>query len=546
MPLREEYETSMTQGTNAGGNASEEIELKLATDAQALQRLPRTALLRSLRSDRVSQKKLASTYYDTPELALRARGIALRVRNDGARYVQTLKAPLLDHNGKVRANGGLQHLREFEAELEAPDPDLGLIADPALQAFFSEAGIAQDLEPVFSTDIDRQIVPLEFADSRVELALDSGRISANGTDLPVCEAELELKSGRSGHLYELAMMLHRKVPFRLEQDSKAARGYKLYSETVPKPHKAEKPTLSPDMTVAQAFETQARACLWQMRANEAAVLDGRDPEGVHQMRVAIRRLRALVSAFKDVFNAEASDFLRGELRWMQQQLGPARDWDVFLEETYAPLRKRLPSAESLGRLESQAEAIRAEAYDQARKAVHDDRYTELLLRLQLWLHTGGWRLAVPPGESDPAQAPVAGFARATLDKRAKKFVKLGNKYKSLTEPDLHEIRIRGKKLRYASEFFAGVFKKKNTRAYLKALEAIQDRLGAINDAATGQLLLDQVERRMTKGGKDAAAKVDAANATGLVQGWQVALIDRELRDFEAVWKDFRKVKPFWK
>jgi inorganic triphosphatase YgiF len=522
----------MTYSGASGGNASEEIELKLATDAEALQRLPRTALLRSLRSAPVSQKKLASTYYDTPEMALRARGMALRVRHDGTRYVQTLKAPLLDQNGKVRANGGLQHLREFEAELETPAPDLGLIADPAIQVFFGEAGIAQDLEPVFSTDIDRQIVPLEFADSRVELALDSGRISANGADLPVCEAELELKSGRSGHLYELAMMLHRKVPFRLEQDSKAARGYKLYSETVPKPRKAEKPTLSPDMTVAQAFETQARACLWQMRANEAAVLDGRDPEGVHQMRVAIRRLRALVSAFKDVFNAEACEFLRGELRWMQQQLGPARDWDVFLEETYAPLRKRLPSAESLGRLES--------------KAVHDDRYTELLLRLQLWLHTGGWRLAAAPGESDPAQAPVTGFAQATLDKRAKKFVKLGNKYKSLTEPDLHEIRIRGKKLRYASEFFAGVFKKKNTRAYLKALEAIQDRLGAINDAATGQLLLDQVERRMTRTGKDTAAKVDAANATGLVQGWQVALIDRELRDFEAVWKDFRKVKPFWK
>ena len=525
-------------------DAGEEIELKLAMDADTLRRLPRMALLRSLKTDKTSQKTLASTYYDTPDLRLKQAGMALRVRHDGTTYVQTLKAPLLDAKGEVKANGGLQHLREFEAARDTPEPDLSLVDDPAIQAFFSTHRIADALEPVFTTDIQRQVVPLAFADSRVELAMDTGRIAANGSEMPISEVELELKSGRSIKLYELAIMLHRKVPFHLEKDSKAARGYNLYRGDAPKPQKASKPILEPALTVAQAFERQARACVWQMRANEHPVLDGGDTEGVHQMRVAIRRLRALVTAFKAYVDDETFAYLRDELRWMQQQLGPARDLDVFLEETHAPIRARLPSTESLARLEDAAERLRAEAYDQARQAVRDPRYTGLLLRLQLWLDTGGWRRPVPAGHDDPADAPVTPFARNVLDQRAKKLKKLGKQYRSLSEDDLHEMRIRGKKLRYAGEFFNGLFKRKDTKAYLQALEEIQDRLGAINDAATGQELLDRIERRMRADGDGTAE--DAANASGLVQGWQVAQIDRELEDFEAVWNRFSKIKPFWR
>jgi inorganic triphosphatase YgiF len=435
-------------------------------------------------------------------------------------------------------------MREFDAELPSPEPDLSLIGDPAIQAFFAKEKVGQELEPVFETDIEREIMPLQFADSRVELAIDSGRITANGHELPIAEAELELKSGQPGHLYELAMMLHRKLPFYLERGSKAARGYALYAETVPTPRKASKPTLSADMTVAQAFERLARACLWQMRENEAPVLDGRDPEGVHQMRVAIRRLRALVSAFKAVIDPEVFDFLRTELRWMQQQLGAARDWDVFLEETYAPLRHRLPASDGLDRLEEEAERLRADAYATARKAVRDDRYTEILLRLQLWLDNGRWVRAAPADGPDPAAQPVLGFARGILNQRAKKLKKLGKKYSALSEPELHEMRIRGKKLRYAGEFFAGCFKKKDTKPYLDRLEAIQDRLGAINDAATGQHLLDRIEQQARHGSQPLDPGL--ANGTGLVQGWQAAQIDRELKDFEATWQAFTEVKPFWK
>jgi inorganic triphosphatase YgiF len=536
---------------------AEEVELKLALAQHDLARLPATAMVRALSTGPGTTKRLDATYYDTPSLTLRQHGIALRVRRDGNRLTQTLKAPLAltgGTNGQgpspSQVNGnGLQHLREFEAELNSDQPDLALIDDGELQDLFQRESLSDELEPVFTTTFDRRTVPLEMADSSVELALDEGWIRAADQQERICEAELELQAGRPSRLYELALMLARDVSFRLEGRSKAARGYQLYAAEPPTAFKAGKPALDPGMSVADAFTRQARSCLDQVRANEAAVLDGQEPEGVHQMRVGLRRLRALVTVYKDVFAQEPYRYLRSDLRWLQQQLGPAREWDVFLEETLEPLRNRLPSEDSLDALEREARALQREGYEQARTAVNDPRTAELLLRLELWLAEGGWRASAVPGQTDIGDEPVEPFARATLAKRAKKVTKLGRRHETLSEGELHRLRIQCKKLRYASEFFAGLFPKKPTKRYLKALESIQDRLGAVNDAATGQRLLDDLDRRLTNRAKTephTGGEALAANATGIVLGWQAALMDRELKAFHATWDQFAEQKPFWK
>ena len=539
---------------------AEEVELKLALSPHDLARLPASAMVRALATGEGTTKRLEATYYDTPSLTLRRHGIALRVRRDGNRLTQTLKAPLAftaaaaNGDGKgpspSQINGnGLQHLQEFEAELDSAEPDLARIDDGELQQLFRQESLADDLEPVFTTTFDRRTVPLEMADSAVELALDQGEIRVADDRAEICEAELELQTGRPSRLYELALMLARDVGFRLESRSKAARGYQLYAAEPPTPYKAAKPVLEPGMTVAEGFKRQARSCLDQIRANEAAVLDGRDPEGVHQMRVGLRRLRALVTVYKSVFAQQPYGYLRTELRWLQQQLGPAREWDVFLEETLRPLRNRLPSEDSLEALAREAQGLRREGYERARTAVTEPRTAELLLRLELWLAEGGWRASAVPGQDDQGDTPVEPFARATLAKRAKKVTKLGRRHETLSEGELHRLRIQCKKLRYASEFFAGLFPKKATKSYLKGLEAIQDRLGAVNDAATGQRLLDELDRRLVRQARtdgQTSGEALAANATGIVLGWQAALMDRELKAFHATWGEFADQKPFWK
>ncbi|MGF1610973.1 MAG: CYTH domain-containing protein, partial [Kiloniellales bacterium] len=302
----------------------EEIELKLSLTPQDLDRLQRSALVRSLASRRAHTKQLVSTYFDTPEHDLRRRGMALRVRQVGKKRIQTLKA-LAD-----RAAGGLQRYREYEAEVGRDEPDLSLIEDSELQALFASEEIAQHLEPVFTTRVARRSIPLRVDESEVELAIDRGEIESGGRRMPIAEAELELLSGRPARLYELALRLHDRIPFRLERRTKAARGYGLKQGEQQRPVKAGSVKLTPEMTAAEGFAAAARSCLAQIRANELVVWAGDDPEGVHQLRVGVRRLRAVLGAFKRIIDGEVLDFVLGELQWLQQRLGPAREWDVFI------------------------------------------------------------------------------------------------------------------------------------------------------------------------------------------------------------------------
>lgn len=515
---------------------NDEIELKLSLAPEHLGRLRRNPLLRSLAQGRSKRQELVSTYFDTPDFKLKSRGQALRIRKIGARRVQTLKARM---NGALTDSTVAHSHREFETEVEGEQPRLDLIDDEALRAELEQPQLRDALTPVFTTDIDRRALNLHLADSDIELAIDYGVIRANGRNLPICEAELELKSGRPSRLYELALLLSDKIPFRIEPQTKAARGYGLYGEQEPEPVFAAKQELSPKLTAGEAFTQLARACLDHLRANEAAVFHGADPEGVHQMRVATRRLRALVSAFHDLIDADVLAELKRELRWLQQVLGPARDWDVFSEETLTPLLRGLPGEAGLEDLQDHCKRARAQAYEAAHQALAEPRYTRLLLRLALWLGDGGWARRDPEAETT-LKAPVKAWSNRVLGQRAGRLAKLGKKHKKLSHARLHRVRIMAKQLRYACEFFRGVYDDKALKTYIKRLVALQDTLGSLNDAVTGHRLLDQIEAGLGRNKRGALA-----TPVGIVMGWQAAMIENDLGHFSKAWKKYRRTKAFW-
>ena len=157
------------------------------------------------------------------------------------------------------------------------------------------------------------------------------------------------------------------------------------------------------------------------------------------MRVATRRLRAILSLFKALLNESVLGHLKEELRWLQQQLGPARDWDVFLEETLTPLELRMPREEALAMLREKGEALREVAYDRARAVVSSRRYTALLLRLQLHLADEGWFKKQGARQRDLALVPMKSYAAELLGKRQKQLRKLGKKHDELTELQLHQL-----------------------------------------------------------------------------------------------------------
>ncbi len=514
---------------------NEEIELKLRLEPEQATRFNRHALLRSLACGRARKRKLVTTYFDTPDLALKASGAALRVRADGARRIQCLKVP------RSNGHGGAQVHDEYESEVDGDHPEVERLNAQLAHLFTSDA-VRGTLAPVFSTEIERTTLPVRLIESDIEVALDVGEVRAGDEHQAICEAELELKSGSPARLYELALALHESLPVRIERRTKAARGYGMVEHVRPVPRKAKPSLLTRDMSVQQAFPVLARGCIDHMLANEAAVMDGGDPEGVHQMRVALRRLRALVPLFEDVIAPNVRDYLRTELRWLQRELGPARDWDVFVEETLGPLRQRLPEDASVAAMAVRAEAARDRAYDAARAAVQDSRFTRLILRLDVWLDNDAWA-----NRADAAAAldePVADFADRALDRAARRMHKLGRKHRTLGENDLHRLRLRAKKLRYVAEFFASLYKPKPAKRAVARVREMQEALGSLNDAVVGRRLADAlVDMRRVSGG---GTRAQMDRAAGVLVGWFLGRIERDLTHLPEVWKAYRKAKPFWR
>ena len=527
----------------------DEYELKLALSPEQLDALLRNQFLRSLVQDRKASTRLVSTYFDTPARLLHERAMALRVRRAGRSRIQTLK---------VKANGtsGLQHFQEYEAPVLGDRPDLDRIDDPGLKAMFEENGLAAEIGPVFTTDFARRKYLLRLFESEIELALDKGEIQSGGQSLPICEAELELLSGRPARLYELALALRDSVPFRLEFRTKAGRGYALASNAAVRPVTGEKPALSSDMTAGQAFQTIARACRDQIQGNEPAVLHGltpgSDPEGVHQMRVGVRRLRAALRAFGPIIDPKAIEYLKGELRWLQRELGPARDWDVFLGETLPPIRAALPDESGFDALTSTAQAARRRAYERAIGAVTDARFVRFLLQLNLWLEEDSL-IVRPDGRrdgrrdgaqaDDPAAEPILGFAGRVLRRCDRKLRRSGRHLEQLSVEELHQLRIEAKKFRYAIEFFKMLYPERPVKRTLKALVAIQDSLGAMNDSAICHSLLKDL--RVSAALSADFSKPLTERAVGLISGWQAATLAHRTDNFAEVWAAYKKTQAFW-
>lgn len=506
----------------------QEIELKLSLSPDAASRLGRNPLVRSLTQRRPKTQRLVSIYFDSSDHKLAAHGMVLRVRRLGAKRIQTLKAA-------IDATTGLQVHQEIEVEIATDVPDLARIEDERLKEFLEANRIGPELQPVFVTEFERRSWLLAMFDSEIELALDIGEIRGGGRRMPLREAELELRSGRPERLYELALALHATVPFTLEARTKSARGYVLQSGARPQPQRALPIRLDTATTTDQAFAAVARTCVIQLRANEEAARLGDDPEGIHQMRVAVRRLRALLGIYRDAMDGAVHAYLSAELRWLQQQLGPARDWDIFVEHTLEPLHRRLGTELAVETLRREAKQLRDAAYRTALAALAAPRYTEFLLKLGLWVDGGGWM-----SRDAPSATGVASFAAAVLQRRHKRLRKYGARHADLAESELHRLRLLAKKMRYAVEFFRDLYPRKAVRRYHAALVEVQETLGSLNDAAMSRQLVAELERCMAS-----RAPALTPRAVGIALGWQAARIDDDLRRFGEVWERFADAKPFW-
>jgi inorganic triphosphatase YgiF len=511
----------------AGTAEPREIELKFdvaRADLPGLRR--RIGAIEGAEGGREIQQ-LTTTYFDTPDFRLKSHGVSLRVRTGAGRRTQTVKA--------VGATG-LYDRSEWEQEVRRPSPDLAAMTDTPVAGLLPSKRDRRKLMALFRTEVKRTVRRLHRHGGVVEVALDEAVALSGRRRASFCELELELKSGDAAALYALARDLIGTAPLRLGVLSKAERGYALREPESPQAVKAEAPRLMPGMSVADGFRAIVHSCLRQYRMNEAILLQRRDANALHQARVALRRMRSAFSLFKDVVRDHELDAIKDELRWASEPLGRARNHDVFLK--HAAAGQPAKPGDVAGFLDL-VRQDRDRAYDDVLAVLRSTRFHMLMLRLVEWLDRGPWTRR---GGDDGRSRRLDRAAADILRSRRRKLRKRGRRLDRLDPEARHKIRIGAKKLRYAAEFFAPLWTGKASlrrqAKFLKALEAMQDALGDLNDIVNGhQLAAGLIQGR---------AGAEPAFAAGLIAGAGDARQPQLLRDAAAAARRLGKAKRFWR
>lgn len=519
-------------GTDGLG-VTREIELKLEGDPDVLAKLRKSRSLAALGTSRARSATIETVYYDSKERDLAEQHIALRVRRNGKRIEQTVKhAPL--------PNGGIADRIELTAPLDSPEPNLKRIEDIRLRQRIAKSTKNGGLSPICRTHVKRVTRRVKLpGGGEAELAFDVGEIAAANGDarLPISELELELRKGKARELVALARRLAEEFPIRLAMRTKPDRGFALSAGAVDRPRKAETVKLPADPSAESGYVHILSHCLSHALDNEGAVRRARNPEGVHQMRVALRRLRSAITAFGPHFDGPAMRHVRDEAKWLAGELGSARDLDVFSGETLTALKAARPGDARLAALEKAVAAARGAAWDQAAGALESQRGRLFMIDLAAAITGRAWEASDPKG-ARMREKPLKDLAARVLTRRFVKAAKLGGRIEALTPEERHALRIELKKLRYAGEFFQSLFPKKRARPYLKRLSELQDVFGALNDAAVAGALVDSLPR-------DGANDILLAAAGGLVTGWHMARAEAIWPEAKARWKALSKTPAFW-
>jgi triphosphatase len=503
-----------------------ETELKLRIAPEQLAKLKRHALLKTYSITRPTTRRLQNIYYDTPKLDLHKSEMALRLRHTGRQWLQTLKG-----GGSVQA--GLHQRNEWEVPVCRAALDFS-----ATQAVewdeHLRPSLRKKLHPVFVTDFSRNSRMLDFQGAQIELCMDQGEVRTEQHSVPLCELELELKSGEPRLLFELALQILEVVPFELETVSKAEQGYRLLAGYAAQPVKGVAPALAGTDTLADVLRTLIWSCLQHFQDNLPGVMGhgamgSDDDEYLHQMRVALRRLRVVLRMAEKVRADRDLAGLYKDVSDLCIALGRIREWDVFIAGTLQPMCSRMAGHGGLQALLAASERQRAACYAELRGAAQAREMQRLLLRFAIWMSGDYWQ---QPGAGLSAQD----FATRRLRKLAKRFARSGRQLDTADATQLHALRILAKKLRYSAEFFADLYDKKKARSFIAALSKVQEVLGQMNDAAVAHRLLDGLAEHQ---------QAVVLEAVTLCRGWIAHDLSHQLVALRKNIQRMNKQDAFW-
>ncbi len=302
--------------------------------------------------------------------------------------------------------------------------------------------------------------------------------------------------------------------------------------------RAKRPApIAGDQSVSETIATILMHNLVYLQEWEQAARTWEDIEGVHQTRVSFRRMRSALTTFRSAIPGEVSKAWSDEMRWLANQLGPARDLDVFIDEALGGTRGKLP-LQGEDKLAERAAEQRASAYGHACAMWDGERFARFRREFSGWIEQRGWEQAdLGPKSRKRLAGSLRPFSRKILDKQERKVLEAGTNVDIYSAEEMHRLRIECKKLRYAAEFFTPIFAGMET--FIQTLKGLQDILGVMNDVVVMKDLLGAL-----------LAGVDDPEVlqySGGVIGWRTRHYFELLQAFDSRWEDFVSAKhPWWR
>lgn len=470
-------------------------------------RLPRLA---PLRRGRARNQPVRIVWHDSPGGDLAKRGLACAEQRSGWR----LERLLPDSASWPPA---------------APPPELVETTDRGELAQHLPETDVSALMPWAAFEGRSLTFPLEQNDATLSVSVLSGEVRTLRMERPVARLTL---TGPSTATMSLAEALVDELGIAVPTTSLAGEALAFARGARPGARRLGAPRLATGLTVAEAFASVA-GHLTDVILYWGSVAEGvGDPEPVHQMRVAVRRLRSALSVFGDAASGPAIERARAGLKTLGGVLGPARDWDVFVTETCLPIGRAFAEDQSVTRLLAAAERRRATSYTALGSFLSDVAFRRLGLELASLAYPAIWREGL---EAEAAlDSELREFAGRVLDRRLKRLLGTGDDLLDLPTDALHAVRLHGKRMRYATEFFAAIFPSKGVRRFLEHLAELQERLGQINDGTVAEGLLAELGLSREHG-----------HAAGVIRGFIAARRDKGRGKINRAWAKFRRQDPFW-
>ncbi len=484
------------------------MQLELGLDPDDAARLPRLALLAPLRAGRARSRAIKIVWHDGLDGALAEQGLIVAEQRPGWRFER------LYPNGERWPPG-------------APAPILVEGRSPAVLGHT----LPDPLVPVAAFEGRGLTLPLVADQEPVTLTLLNGAIRAVAAEHRISRIAL---AGAEPAVLAVALAMAGVLPVAVPRASLAAEALSV-TRAMPSPPRHEgPPELPAGLSVAAAFARVVGHLTDVILYFAPLAADGRDgPEPVHQMRVAVRRLRSAIKVFRRAVRCPSVDAVNAHLKSLASRLGPTRDWDVFVTETGAKVGAAFPTERNVHRLLAAAERRRLACNAELRTYLHGAEFRRLGIELACLAGGDSWQATLGEAEKNELASPLNDFARVVLNRRLERLAQLEGDIETLEPGELHATRIRAKRLRYAAEIFAPLYAGKASKRFIRRLATLQDRLGTLNDGAVAESLLAEL------GGSRLAF------ASGVVLGFVGAHGGRARERIARAWRKFDRLAPFW-